>query len=196
MIADGDLGAGDALLDDRDVVVGVGVDHRARQPGGVLDDRHALRRPALRRLHDERQRQLVVDGVEDGVGAELAERVARQGDRPRRRDAGAGDQRLRGRLVPGEPRRLRARPDERDPEELEQAAERAVLAARAVQRRPHDIRPGLAQVAEQRRVRVAQLDLEAVLEEAVGDAAPGAQRDVALVRDAAGEDDDVGEAGG
>ena len=92
-------------------------------------------------------------------------------------------------------RRLGARSDERDAEELQQAAQRAVLAARAVQRRPDDIRTRLAQVAEQRRVGVAELDLVAVLEQAVGDAAPGAQRDVAFVRDAAGEHDDAGQAG-
>ena len=55
------------------------------------------------------------------------------------------------------------------------------------------LRPGtvLGEVRQQRGIRIAEHDPVAGRGEGVRDAAPGAQRDVALVRDAAGEDDEV-----
>ena len=61
-----------------------------------------------------------------------------------------------------------------------------------MQQRQHAVGAVVAEAPEQLGVHVADLDVGAGLAERVGDPAPGAQGHVALVGEAAGEDQDAG----
>ena len=143
--ADGDLGADDPLLDQGLVRVGERVHQRPRQLVRRLHDGDALRRPAAGRLHDQSLRHGAEDRVDRAAGADLPEHL------PRQRDGGGGvaargrDDALRGRLVPRETGGGPAAADVGQPGDVEQGPERAVLAARAVQRGPDDVGPLLEQ---------------------------------------------------
>ena len=80
-------------------------------------------------------------------------------------------------------------PDVGQPEELQQAPQCPVLTARAVKSWPDDIRRIRHEARQEGRVRVPQIDSEAVRRQRVGHAAPRLQRDIAFVRDPAGEYD-------
>src|SRR6185312_5294869 len=56
--ANGDFGAGDHLLDECDIAVGVRVDHGARKLTAVVHEGDALRGAAAGGLHDKRRGQL------------------------------------------------------------------------------------------------------------------------------------------
>ena len=131
--------------------------------------------------------------VHHGGGAELAERLVRQRRRrPGCADAGPGHHRLGDRLVEGRAAGRRAG-----------RRRRAARPARAPRgpRRPRRSRRAAAgrtqsggssrSTPEQVGVHVAHVDLGAGLAQRLGDPAPGAQRDVALVGQPAGEHDDA-----
>ena len=88
--------------------------------------------------------------------------------------------------------------DVRHAAQVEHAAQRAVLAGGAVQGDHHGVRRVGRQRRQQRHVGVAQLGLHADGAQRVEHPAAGAQRDVPLVGEPAGEDQDaqVGRDGG
>ena len=126
-------------------------------------------------------------------GPELAERLVRQHDRLRGRDAGAATIELRGRLRPGAPRRRSRRSDvtaRRAPPAG--SSSDPVLTARAVQRREDHVGTAARRGSgSSTGIRITQLDAMPGGRERVGDPAARSQRDIPLVRDAAREDDDV-----
>ena len=123
-------------------------------------------------------------------GAELAERLVRQAHALGRGDADAGDHGLGDRLVERGAAGGRPGADVRDPEQVEDLADGAVLAALAVQHRDHARGRVGEQGGEQTGVDVALGHLEAGGPQGLGRTAARPQRDVALVGEAAGQHDD------
>ena len=148
------------------------------------------RGPPTGGLHHQWQAEPRDDGRQHRRGAELAERLVRQRHDRRRHGAGAGEHGLGHRLVERQPARLGSRPDVRQAERLEHVADGAVLAGSAVQHRDHRTRPVGRQRREQVGIDVEDDHVRSDGAQGVGQAAPGAQRHVALGREAAGEQDD------
>jgi hypothetical protein len=134
--------------------------------------------------------------VEDPVRAELTEQRLRQRHELGGGEAGTGDDGLGDRLVPRDAALARSRAEHADAEERQHVAHRPVLAGRTVEQRPDKIRPQLPQRGGEIRVDVVEDHLRAGGAQRIGHAAAGAQRDVALVRQASGQDDDAGCGGG
>lgn len=105
-----------------------------------------------------------------------------QYDGLRRVQTGRADHRRRHRLVEGGPAGSRVGADVRDAVQVEDLAESAVLAGDAVQDREDRIGWVVAQPLDQAGVDVTLLDLHADTAQRVGNAAPGAQGNVPLVR--------------
>ena len=100
-------------------------------------------------------------------------------------DHGGGDG-----LVEGDPAGRPDAADEGDAEQGEHLAQRAVLAGLAVQHGEHHRAGGLGQARDQGGVDVGLEHVEAPRPQRLGHPAPRAQRDLALVGEAAGQDDD------
>ena len=151
---------------------------------------HAQRRAARGRLDHQRQAEPGDDQVQDGAGAELAERAVRQRHPVRRRDPGGADDGLGGRLVPGQPAGRRRRADVGHAGQVEDRAQGAVLARGAVQGDEHRVGRRGRQAGQQLGVGVAQLGVHARR----GSAPPTTWRargeaDLALEGQPAGQDD-------
>ncbi len=100
--------------------------------------RHAHRRPQVRRLHEARVAQLVLDAQHERVDVlTLAEREPARHGQVRR-----GERALHHHLVHRDGRPDDARADVRHARELEQPLHGAVLAVRAVQQRDDHVEPG------------------------------------------------------
>jgi hypothetical protein len=192
-VDDGDreLGSHDPALDHRDVVVGECLDHRPGKIVGVFDDRHTLRRPTRSRLHDEVTLERGAHDAKDARGTELAECLVREHDRVRNRQPGARGERSRHGLRPGPARSGTGRADRRYAERAKQVEQRPVFAARTMQRWEHHVGPFLGEEGKQCGVGVAQHDPMPGCGQGVGHATTRAERNVALVRDAARQHDDV-----
>ena len=160
-------------------------------------DRAAQRGAALGRLDHQRQARAGPPAAAITAAApELAERLVRQADRRRGADPGPRDHGLGDRLVERRAARRRAAP--------RRTARRAARGPRGW-RRPHRSRRA-ASGPRRRAARCAAAasseastsrssDLEAGAAQRLGHPAPGAQRDVALVREAAGQDQHLPSAG-
>ena len=132
-----------------------------------------------------------MDGVQDRFGAEVPEGGLGDGDPVGGGQAGAADGGLGRRLVEGLAAGFRGGAHIRDAQQGEDALDRAVLAGGAVQGGEDGVGAVGEECRQERRVDVADLYLDAHPAQRVGDAAAGADRDVALVAEAAGQDDDT-----
>ena len=94
-------------------------------------------------------------------------------------------------LVPRGPARRRRGPDVRHPQQVQDAADRPVLARRPVQHRPDDVDAPARQEREQAGVDVTLDHRAAAVPERLRDATSRTQRHVALVREPAGEHEDT-----
>ena len=163
---------------------------RPSRPAARRASRHHLRaqrRPALVRLEHQRQPEPVDHRVEHRLRAELPERGVRQRDPVRGVEARAGELGLGGRLVPRPAAGASPGADERHAEQLQHRLHRAVLALAAVQRDHDRVRrvgpQPLDSAASTSHSRTARPGIA----QRGGQPAPGPQRHLALVGEAAGQ---------
>ena len=181
----------DELLDHDVFAVGEGVDHGRAQLSRIGDGRQAEGGTAVRRLDDDGEDGLRLDGIEHRSGSELTEEHLGERRPPRSRQARGSDEGLRGRLVRGELGLNRAGTDEGDVEGLQEGLEGAVLADRTVDERPDHIGGEGLDSGGELLVEVREADFVAGLGKGVGHPTTRTDGDVALVGETAGDDEDL-----
>jgi hypothetical protein len=105
----------------------------------------------------------------------------REHDRVGYGDTLTSDERARDRLRPGPAGGSTGRSDTGHVESVEEVEQRAVFAARAVERREDDVRAFVGEERQQPGIRIAQCHPVSGSEQRIGDATTGTKRHVAFV---------------
>ena len=179
----------DALLNHQTLPIRERIHHRATQLLRVMRRRNTQRRTAIRRLNDDRERHGPLQRGQHVRRAQLAENRLRQRHPARRCKPRGTQQRLSRRLIRREHRLHRRRPHERHAHGLQEGLQGPILTNRTVHERPNDLRIKRLNRARQRCIHVRDDDLIARLRQDVGDATTRTHRHVALVRQAARDDE-------
>ena len=187
-----DLRPAHGSLDEGGVAVREAVHHRLGERLGAGDEGDAERGTTAGRLHDERagraaRRSRRAPGAHRAPGTATAGASRSRASRSRR-----GRRRV---LAIGLLQAIRLSrgpvPSSRSPSSCDDVAHGAVLAAGPVQQRPDEVGLQLRERGHEVGVDVVHADVDTDGAQGVGDSSTGSQRDVTLVGEPAGEDDDA-----
>jgi hypothetical protein len=181
---DGHFDAFDVALDEGRVAVGEAADHGGGELLRGADHGGAQGGAASGGLDEEGEAESLHDAAEDGRGAEVVEGLLGE------RDGGGGVQAdraydgLGGGLVEGDPARVGVGAHVRDVEQLQDRADRAVLAGASVQRDEDGVRPVGQDGRHEGGVGVTGFDVDARGPQHLAHPATGAQGHLPLVGEA------------
>ena len=170
------------------VRIGETLHHRRTQRVDVVGIRNPQRRAALERLNHQRQTQVRNHQIQQLIGTQLVEERLRQSQRIRRGHTRRTHPSLSGGLVAGALTAIRVRAHKRHLQGQQDVLQTAILTRGAVHQWPHHIRVVVAQRRQHRGVRAESINFVAGLAQRPSYAVSRAQRNLALVVEAAGDD--------